>query len=85
MTNPKTFLNEALGDFYTKHVMKGHPTNEAAAKLMIAVMDPDIKEEARQRKEQLEQLDSSCNGNLAKRCFVSHVQLTGLREVFNER
>lgn len=71
----------ALGNYYSDHVLRGKPPSLSAQSLKTYVESSDeAKERARQRLNDLSKLDASCGGNLAKRCYVSHVQMKALQE-----
>lgn len=78
-------LQTHLGDFYKEHVLKGFPKRIAANAFKKAVgEDMDLKGAAKARLAELDTLNDQSGGNLAKRCYVSHVQRIGLKEALND-
>lgn len=79
-------LSEHLSRFYQDHVLRGHPKQQAAASLKAALaVDPGLKKEAQDRINELASFDAKTGGNLAKRCYVSHIQKSALEEALNDR
>lgn len=77
-------LDNYLADFYAEKVLKGRPVSVAAQPLKDAIVsDQSLKDAAKQKLSELNKLDASTGGNLAKRCYVSSVQKTALEEVLN--
>lgn len=76
-----TALENHLSRFYTEHVLRGKPTLISVQRLKDAMQaEPNLRSAAQSRLNELNRLDASTGGNLARRCYVSHVQKMGLEE-----
>ena len=81
-----TALQKHLGDYYAAHVLRGQPSSVAASALKDLISKNNAaKEEAVKKLGELAKLDASTGGNLAKRCYVSHVQKKALEEALYDR
>ena len=77
-------FQQAIGKYYKMLVLEGKPKDEASRELrQLLAFNHDAKKEAQAKLDSLNKLAVSVGGNLASRCFVSHIQLQALKEILN--
>ena len=77
-------LQTYLGGFYKEHVLHGGHKRDAGKSFKEAMAsDKDLKNEASKRLDELNALNDLTGGNLAKRCYVSHIQRIALKEALD--
>ena len=74
-------LEAHLSSFYTEHILRGKPQSVSVQSMKDAfTIDRNLGVQAQRRLDELCKLDASTGGNLANRCYVSHVQKKALEE-----
>lgn len=89
MTDPEPYntndsLQISLSAFYTSYVLKGKSKSEAATVMKAILLEnPSLTEMARNKLIEFNKLDAVCGGQLAKRCYVSHINKIALEEALS--